>query len=171
MCETSSFTLELLFFIIFTSTENGLDFFFFLQRKYWLVISWGEFRIFMYKRNNEALSTCLDFNLQIFLWWRFELCEGFSFCSLFSSYPGAPANDFWGSVPGSAGQVFHLKLHLVWSLFLLLSPQSLGLWVLQQNSSRSGIWQSRWGRAGWLTNVNVALLRMCTEGHLRWAHI
>jgi hypothetical protein len=82
---------------------------------------WGGVRILIYQRNNGALSV-----YKVVCAKDVSFVEGsvLFLLSQHRSYLGTHANDSWGSVPGSAGQVLHLDFHLVWSLFPPLSLQS-----------------------------------------------
>ena len=117
------------FIIISTRAENCLDSF---VEKAPIGNVWGELRILIGKRNNEGFSTCLRFSLHFF----FSVCalaEDLNFVKVLSPDCYSPAIRASGTIlqmisgvlcQMSAGQVFHLELHLVWSLFSPLSPQS-----------------------------------------------
>lgn len=100
MCKMSSFILEL-FFIIVSRGENYLDS---IAEKILIGNIWGELRILICERNNEAFSTgLLSFSPTSLFVQRIWALWGIPLFSLFSNKPsflGTPANDFGGSVPG-----------------------------------------------------------------------
>lgn len=119
MCKMSSFTLGLLFFYCIYYCRKLFRFFF---RENTLVIFRGQFCISCTKEITQP------FKLPVFQSAKFFCAKDLSFVkdSLFAPYSPA-ISATWAlllMISGVlcqrlAGQVFHSKLHLVWSLFLL----------------------------------------------------